>query len=201
MRLALGLLLVAVSLVGLPPAIRSARRERVSKAWPIVGWSLFAVAVVLFVLTAAGRAQGLCGPASMEGCVGGGAPPGEDRSWHLLQRQYDGLIRTITHGLTKHECEFAKARATGEPATDEEKAAAAERERKKRRNMPRRKQSGWLTTRSARITGSLPVALAPVSGCLQGSRSRVTALSQPTSPRQSASSEPAPSPRNHGHRT
>jgi hypothetical protein len=50
--------------------------------------------------------------------------PSEDRSWHLLQRQVDGLIRSVTHGLTKHECEFAAARAMGEPATDEEKAAA-----------------------------------------------------------------------------
>ena len=48
--------------------------------------------------------------------------PTEDRSWHLLQEQYDGLIRSIQHGLTKHECEFARARIMGEPATDEEKA-------------------------------------------------------------------------------
>lgn len=49
----------------------------------------------------------------------------EDRSWHLLQRQYDGLIRSVQHGFTKHECEFAVARARGEPATDEERAVAA----------------------------------------------------------------------------
>lgn len=48
----------------------------------------------------------------------------EDRSWHLLQRQYDGLIRSVQHGFTKHECEFARARIMGEPVTDEEKAAA-----------------------------------------------------------------------------
>lgn len=47
----------------------------------------------------------------------------EDRSWHLLQKQYDGLIRSVQHGFTKHECEFAKARAMGLPATEEEKAA------------------------------------------------------------------------------
>lgn len=55
-------------------------------------------------------------------------PPGpEDRSWHLLQKQYDGLIRSIQSGLTKHECEFVKARVMGEPATDKEKAAEAQR--------------------------------------------------------------------------
>lgn len=47
--------------------------------------------------------------------------PPEDHSWHLLQRQHDGLIRSVQSGLTKHECEFAKARATGQPATDEER--------------------------------------------------------------------------------
>lgn len=47
----------------------------------------------------------------------------EDHSWHLLQKQYDGLIRSVQSGLTKHECEFAKARATGQPATDEERKA------------------------------------------------------------------------------
>lgn len=50
------------------------------------------------------------------------AEPIQDRSWHLLQKQYDGLIRSVEHGLTKHECEFAAARAMGRPATDEEKA-------------------------------------------------------------------------------
>jgi len=48
----------------------------------------------------------------------------EIRSWHLLQKQYDGLIRSVQHGLTQHECEFARARVMGEPATDEEKATA-----------------------------------------------------------------------------
>lgn len=46
----------------------------------------------------------------------------EDRSWHLLQKQHDGLIRSVQHGLTQHECEFARARVMGLPATDEEKA-------------------------------------------------------------------------------
>lgn len=46
----------------------------------------------------------------------------EDRSWHLLQKQYDGLIRSVQHGLTRHECEFARARVMGLPATDAEKA-------------------------------------------------------------------------------
>jgi hypothetical protein len=51
-------------------------------------------------------------------------PPPEDRSWHLLQKQYNGLV-SVQRGLTKHECEFAAARAMGEPATDEEKVAVA----------------------------------------------------------------------------
>lgn len=48
----------------------------------------------------------------------------EDRSWHLLQKQHDNLIRSVQHGLTRHECEFARARVMGLPATDEEKEAA-----------------------------------------------------------------------------
>ena len=50
--------------------------------------------------------------------------PPEDRSWHLLQQQYNGAIYSVQPGLTKHECDFAAARAMGQPATDEEKTAA-----------------------------------------------------------------------------
>lgn len=46
----------------------------------------------------------------------------EDRSWHLLQRQQNGGIAAVIHGLTKAECEFAKNRIEGRPATEEEKA-------------------------------------------------------------------------------
>lgn len=47
----------------------------------------------------------------------------EDRSWHLLQKQGDGLIRSVIHDMTKHECVFARARIMGLPATDAEIAA------------------------------------------------------------------------------
>lgn len=46
-----------------------------------------------------------------------------DQSWHLLTQSYGGTI-TLLKDLTQHECEFARARALGLPATDEEKAAA-----------------------------------------------------------------------------
>lgn len=51
-------------------------------------------------------------------------PP--DTSWHMLERQQDGGIASVLHGLSKHECEFAKARIEGTPATEVEKAAMAE---------------------------------------------------------------------------
>lgn len=45
------------------------------------------------------------------------------RSWHLLQTQADGGIAAILHGLTKDECEFAKNRIEGQPATPSEMEA------------------------------------------------------------------------------
>jgi len=57
-----------------------------------------------------------------------GSMPPEDRSWNLLQRQYDGLIRSVQHGLTRHECEFVMHRVMGQPATDEEIAAEKARQ-------------------------------------------------------------------------
>lgn len=53
------------------------------------------------------------------------APPISDdmpRTWHLLQKQADGGIAGILHGLTKEECEFARNRIEGHPATDQERA-------------------------------------------------------------------------------
>ena len=43
-----------------------------------------------------------------------------DRSWHLLTQSYGGTVSLI-RDLTKHECEFARARALHLPATDAEK--------------------------------------------------------------------------------
>jgi hypothetical protein len=62
-------------------------------------------------------------PAALDN-IGGSCPP-EDHSWHLLQRQRDGLIRSIERGLTKHECDFMAARAMGLPATEDEREIAA----------------------------------------------------------------------------
>jgi|HubBroStandDraft_1064217.scaffolds.fasta_scaffold97018_3 hypothetical protein len=70
----------------------------------------------------------------------------EDRSWHLLQKQYDGLIRSVQHGLTKRECEFARARIMGEPATDEEKAEAKAKAEKEEALRVAAKAK-WLTDR------------------------------------------------------
>jgi hypothetical protein len=46
-----------------------------------------------------------------------------DRSWHLLQKQVDGGVAAIIPGPTKSECEFARNRIKGLPATPEEAAA------------------------------------------------------------------------------
>jgi hypothetical protein len=48
--------------------------------------------------------------------------PTEDQSWHLLVRTEGGTI-SLLKNLTRHECEFSRDRALGNPATDEEKAA------------------------------------------------------------------------------
>jgi len=109
--------------------------------------SLVGLVVVLWLVCGGARAQTpadpLNDPCSDQNIVYGPAgsgcwtrpdliaiPATEDRSWHLLQKQYDGLIRSVTHGLTKHECEFARARALGLPATPDE---AAERERQRQK--------------------------------------------------------------------
>ena len=47
----------------------------------------------------------------------------EERTWHLLQRQANGGIAGIVHGLTHAECEFGRKRIEGLPATPEEEAA------------------------------------------------------------------------------
>lgn len=54
----------------------------------------------------------------------------DDRPWHLLQKRYDNSVvaEGLTTTMTKHECEFARARILGRPATDEEKEAAAAQE-------------------------------------------------------------------------
>ena len=46
----------------------------------------------------------------------------EDHSWHLLTQTYGGTV-TLLKDLTKHECEFVRARALGLPATPEEEEA------------------------------------------------------------------------------
>lgn len=48
----------------------------------------------------------------------------DGREWHLLQRQADGGVASVIRGLTKAECEFAKNRIEGNPATpaDQQKA-------------------------------------------------------------------------------
>jgi hypothetical protein len=47
-------------------------------------------------------------------------------SWHLLTKSYGGTI-SLLKNLTKDECEFARARAFGLPATEEEKKEAKRR--------------------------------------------------------------------------
>ena len=47
----------------------------------------------------------------------------EDHSWHLLTQTYGGTV-TLLKDLTKHECEFVRARALGLPATPEEEEEA-----------------------------------------------------------------------------
>lgn len=91
-----------------------------------------ALASLIFVGTA--QAQGVAPiipwPEKSAAETGGAPPSAEDRSWHLLQKQYDGLIRSVQHGLTRHECQFAKARVMGLPATPEEVEAEKIRQEK-----------------------------------------------------------------------
>jgi len=49
----------------------------------------------------------------------------DDRSWHLMQKRMDGsvVVEGLSATMTKHECEFARARAMGLPATVEEERA------------------------------------------------------------------------------
>lgn len=45
----------------------------------------------------------------------------EASDWHLLTKSAGGTV-TLLKDLTKRECEFARARMKGQPATDEERA-------------------------------------------------------------------------------
>lgn len=45
-----------------------------------------------------------------------------DTSWHLLTKTEGGTV-SLLKGLSKHECEFVRARMLGQAATDEERAA------------------------------------------------------------------------------
>jgi hypothetical protein len=58
-------------------------------------------------------------------------PNSADHSWHLLTITYGGTV-TLLKDLTRHEAEFARARALGEPATVKEcrEIAAAEKRRR-----------------------------------------------------------------------
>lgn len=73
-------------------------------------------AAFLFLLLAAGTARAQ-----------------EPATWHLMQKRADGSV--VAEGLsavmTKKECEFARARILGEPATDEEKTAYAATEKER----------------------------------------------------------------------
>ncbi len=55
-----------------------------------------------------------------------GAQAQEPRTWHLLTISEGGTV-SLLKDLTKHQCEFSRARALGLPATDEEKAAEKKR--------------------------------------------------------------------------
>lgn len=48
----------------------------------------------------------------------------EQNTWHLLTQTYGGTMQLVKH-LSKHECEFMRARALGEPATPAEEKEAA----------------------------------------------------------------------------
>ena len=61
------------------------------------------------------------GAAALLLCAAAPAPP----AWNLLERQANGGIASVLHGLTKDQCDFALARIEGEPATAEEKATQA----------------------------------------------------------------------------
>lgn len=70
--------------------------------------------------------------ADEESCKAAAEPSNPaDHSWHLLTITYDGTV-TLLKGLTRHEAEFARARALDEPATVKEckEAAAAEKRRR-----------------------------------------------------------------------
>jgi len=50
---------------------------------------------------------------------------GQERSWHLLTQSEGGTVSLIKD-LSQHECEFARARALHQPATEDEKQAKRE---------------------------------------------------------------------------
>jgi len=49
--------------------------------------------------------------------------PDDAPTWHLLTQSEGGTV-SLVKGLTKHECEFARARTLGLPATPAEEEAA-----------------------------------------------------------------------------
>lgn len=68
-------------------------------------------------------------PLDLAVTVGPLLPPGpaSQPNWHLLTQSYGGTV-SINGGLTKDQCDFAKHRALGEPATPDEIAAQAEKD-------------------------------------------------------------------------
>jgi hypothetical protein len=49
----------------------------------------------------------------------------ETANWHLMTKTHKGTI-SLLHGLEKKTCEFARHRALGQPATEEEEAREKE---------------------------------------------------------------------------
>jgi hypothetical protein len=70
--------------------------------------------------------------ADEESCKAAAEPANvRDRSWHLLTITHGGTV-TLLKGLTKHEAEFARARALNRPATVKECEEAAADEKRRR---------------------------------------------------------------------
>lgn len=69
-----------------------------------------------------------------------------EHSWHLLTQTERGMI-SLLKDLTRHECEFARARALGLPATDEEKATANRQIEVEQREHEQRRAE-WLKSHS-----------------------------------------------------
>lgn len=57
------------------------------------------------------------------------APAAADQAnWHIMTMSHGGTV-SLVKNLTKHECEFMRARSLGLPATEEEERAEKERSR------------------------------------------------------------------------